>query len=126
MLSDYVSPKRVQRQRAKGWRMPEGCVYVGRPTKWGNPFRLCEEWPTHDEVIRMYRDLIDHGEAWWLSHPGTRWEQRNRWRVHPSQRNWLDAAVIRRELAGRDLMCWCPLDVPCHADVLLELANGDQ
>ena len=28
------------------------------------------------------------------------------------------------ELRGRDLACWCPLDQPCHADVLLELANG--
>ncbi|SII07108.1 Uncharacterised protein [Mycobacteroides abscessus subsp. abscessus] len=28
------------------------------------------------------------------------------------------------ELAGHDLACWCPLDQPCHADVLLELANG--
>ncbi len=30
---------------------------------------------------------------------------------------------VRRELAGRDLACWCPLDGPCHADVLLEVAN---
>lgn len=30
---------------------------------------------------------------------------------------------IRRELAGKNLACWCPLDQPCHADVLLELAN---
>jgi hypothetical protein len=29
---------RIQRKRTKGWRMPEGAVYVGRPTKWGNPF----------------------------------------------------------------------------------------
>ena len=40
------------------------------------------------------------------------------------------AWVLRAELAGHDLMCWCPLEdaagyrVPCHADVLLELANG--
>ncbi|MGV7636606.1 DUF4326 domain-containing protein, partial [Mycobacterium kansasii] len=32
------APKRIQRKRTKGWRMPEGAVYVGRPTKWGNPF----------------------------------------------------------------------------------------
>ncbi|MFN3891941.1 MAG: DUF4326 domain-containing protein [Beijerinckiaceae bacterium] len=31
-------PKRIQRSRAKGWRMPANAVYVGRPTKWGNPF----------------------------------------------------------------------------------------
>jgi hypothetical protein len=33
-------PKRIQRQRAKGWRMPEGAIYVGRPSQWGNPFDL--------------------------------------------------------------------------------------
>lgn len=44
-------PKRIQRQRTKGWRMPAGCVYVGRPTKWGNPF-------AHDDAayaVRAYR-----------------------------------------------------------------------
>ena len=34
-------------------------------------------------------------------------------------------AEIRRELSGRDLACWCPVDQPCHADVLLELANSE-
>lgn len=33
-------PNRIQRERTTGWRMPEGAVYVGRPTKWGNPFRV--------------------------------------------------------------------------------------
>jgi hypothetical protein len=32
--------------------------------------------------------------------------------------------VIRRELGGKNLACWCPLNQQCHADVLLELANG--
>jgi hypothetical protein len=34
-----------------------------------------------------------------------------------------DAAALRRDLAGKDLACWCPLDQPCHADVLLELVS---
>jgi hypothetical protein len=34
-----------------------------------------------------------------------------------------DAADVRRELGGRDLACWCPPGEPCHADVLLEVAN---
>lgn len=33
-------PKRIQRKRTKGWRMPEGAIYVGRPTKWGNPAKV--------------------------------------------------------------------------------------
>ncbi|NJP42302.1 DUF4326 domain-containing protein [Streptomyces sp. PRB2-1] len=51
-------------------------------------------------------------------------------------RRWLEqhpslAEAARRELAGRDLMCWCPLPAPgqpdhCHAAVLLELANGGE
>lgn len=32
-------------------------------------------------------------------------------------------AALREDLGGRDLACWCPLDAPCHADVLLELAD---
>jgi len=31
---------------------------------------------------------------------------------------------VRRELCGKDLACWCPLDQPCHADVLMEIANS--
>jgi hypothetical protein len=34
-----------------------------------------------------------------------------------------DLATLRRDLAGKDLACWCPLDQPCHADSLLEVAN---
>jgi len=34
------------------------------------------------------------------------------------------AGDVRRELAGCDLACWCPLSEPCHADVLLGIANG--
>jgi hypothetical protein len=47
-------------------------------------------------------------------------ESLRRYRVHAEG---FDMAVLRRDLTGRDLACWCPLDRPCHADVLLELAN---
>ena len=83
-------PKRIQRQRTKGWTMPAGAVYVGRPTKWGNPFR-------GSTAVDSY-----------LVHcaPGLR-------------------AMAKRELRGKDLACWCSLDKPCHADVLLALANDE-
>ena len=90
--------KRIQRQRTKGWRMPEGAVYVGRPTVFGNPFHVGEpcaqDGHAHDraEVVDLYR------RAW---------------------RFW-DPAPLE-SLRGHDLACWCPLDKPCHADVLLEL-----
>ena len=117
-------PKRMQRRREKGWRKPEGAVYVGRGSRWGNPLIVCEEWPTADEVVRLFRDLVEHGEAWWTSDPGTRWEKRNRWRLKGQERRWLNPDAIRRDLAGRDLMCWCPEGQACHADVLLAVANG--
>lgn len=145
-------PGRIQLRRVKGWRLPEGAVKVARPTRWGNPFRLNTEYglarvpavhhpdkaweyegrisadgARHDyhhadgritvvhvrymtaaEVVECYRALVTGG-GWPID-----WEPGP---AHPT------VEQIRRELAGKDLACWCPLDQPCHADVLLELAN---
>lgn len=117
-----MMPKRIQRKHAKGWRMPTGAVYVGRPSRWGNPWRqgstawtvkpggLTDKEPhgplTRAEAVESYR----HSEEHWAADPdvGPEWYA---------------------ELRGRDLACDCPLEdaqgnrVPCHADVLLEIAN---
>ena len=116
-----MSPVRIQRKRTKGWRMPEGAVYVGRPSKWGNPYVVHE----HDDRT-CGEDLenchvIDHAstpaEAVRAFEYAMRWPLSGEPTVpHPDD--------IRAELAGRDLACWCPLDQPCHADVLLEVANS--
>jgi hypothetical protein len=93
-------PQRIQLSRQRGWRKPEGAVVVARPTRWGNPFALgADLGPT--EAVALFRDALEDG--------------------------YLDISVddIRRDLRGHDLACWCTLDVPCHADVLLELANAD-
>jgi hypothetical protein len=84
-------------RRTGGWRKPPGAVNVARPTRWGNPFLI----GTHgaEVVVAEYRRWINEAE----------------------QADLLAAA--KTELAGHDLMCWCPLDRPCHADVLLEIAN---
>lgn len=99
-----MSPKRIQRKRTKGWRMPEGAVYVGRPTRWGNPYPARNPYAeasgpmSPDEAVTEFRAYMA--------------------RMVVLQRQ------ARVDLAGKDLACWCPLDQPCHADVLLELANG--
>lgn len=92
-------PKRIQQRRTKGWRKPEGAIAVGRGTRWGNPYSVKEFGQAL--VVQGYRAALVEGRL-------------------------VRATVedVRRELAGRDLMCWCPLDQPCHADVLLEIANG--
>ena|ERR1051326_2258093 len=99
-------PKRIQRKRTKGWKMPLNTVYVGRPTRWGNPFRIGEHavggtidgvpiyQPTADGVLSAFR-------AWVIKYK-------------------IDLSALR----GKDLACWCKDGAPCHADILLELANA--
>lgn len=110
-------PKRVQRRRSKGWTMPEGTVYVGRPTAWGNPWKVGSTGWTIKPGGVIDRD----------PHPPLTVEQavesfRND--VEWQMRDEDYAASLRYALAGRDLACWCPLDQPCHADVLLAVANA--
>lgn len=115
-------PKRIQRKRTKGWRMPEGAVYIGRPTVWGNPFPL---WLGRDRSIRLYRDMIngifDPGNLSDLSDDA--FHRLNEARQRFFTRLGGHPRYCLPELWGRDLVCWCPLDERCHADVLLELAN---
>lgn len=61
------APVRIQRKRTKGWRMPEGAVYVGRPTKWGNPFdwhnSSASPYEARAQAAELYRDFIDNGRG---------------------------------------------------------------
>lgn len=93
-------PRRVELRRTAGWRKPEDAVVVSRPSRWGNPHRF--RTPTREErgrVVELYRRDLEAGRL-----PFTEDD-------------------VRRELAGRDLACWCRLDGPCHAEVLLDVAN---
>lgn len=119
-------PQRVQLSRRKGWRKPEGTIVVARPGYWGNPFAIGRTPREHRE-----RDpgLSDAGrlDRFDDDHPLTRPE------AIDSYRFWIPTAIgrsgrlraeeAREQLRGHDLACWCSLDGPCHADVLLELAN---
>jgi hypothetical protein len=121
--------KRIQRKRTKGWRTPAGVVYVGRGSKWGNPFKLVgdmiyvncryrrwnlDPWVYYSlgdisDVIYLYGKLFDGTQFW------------NRDIQH-----WADhfKNMDINELKGKDLSCWCALDKPCHADILLKLSNN--
>lgn len=85
--------ERVQRKRSAGWKMPPNAVYVGRPTRWGNPFKVGIDG-TLDEVITLYRSWLEVELG-----------------LNP---NFLEP------LKGKNLACWCNLDNKCHVDVLLE------
>jgi Domain of unknown function (DUF4326) len=59
IAENNAKPKRIQRKRTKGWRMPPNTFYVGRPTAWGNPFETAEEY--REYVIALgYEDQIRH------------------------------------------------------------------
>jgi hypothetical protein len=89
--------------------MPDNTVYVGRPTKWGNPWKIGDQlghYPdgspylldSREKIIREYRFYISQAKV-------------------QADLGGLD------QIRGKNLACFCPLDKLCHADVLLELAN---
>ena len=110
-------PVRVQRRRTRGWRAPAGAVYVGRPTQWENPVRIQRrrrKWIVTTRDGQLIIAAADRHEA----HAVAVAFYRRLLAEHPRREE-----DVRAALAGRDLMCWCPPDLPCHADVLLEIAN---
>ena len=114
-------PERIQRKRTKGWRMFPGTVYVGRPSKWGNPFKVGEVVP--EELVRY---LTFPGEANHFSGM-TRIRITSPERVVETFAYWIieqpELMLSLSELQGHNLACWCPLTTPCHGAILLELAN---
>ncbi|MFF8997111.1 DUF4326 domain-containing protein [Streptomyces achromogenes] len=129
-----MSPARIQRRRTKGWRAedhttnPLGVTYVGRGTRWGNPARriyaphgLIVQWGTNGAIVGTWP--TDGVEARRFATDLYR-----SWINQPEQEHLRHLA--REQLAGVDLLCWCPLPEPgqpdhCHAAVLLEIANRE-
>jgi len=105
------APQRIQRKRTKGWKMPQDTVYVGRPTKWGNPFVVGKPGGAYSPLVK------DRRHAWQLFRS-----------VALSNEKLI--ATARAELRGKHLACFCPLPSQpyepdrCHAAVLLEIANA--
>ena len=101
--SETVMPKRIQRKRTKGWKMPPNTVYVGRQSQWGNPYRvgsLSHDDPPHILTIQDCLELFEYYTVPELIDDG-----------------------LLEILRGKNLACWCKIGESCHADVLLRLAN---
>ena len=111
-------PKRIQRKRTKGWQMPEGAVYVGRPTKWGNPWFIDDRGRGGFCIGGPRTNATQHPCG---NREGAALVAVKLFREQPEGVASMDIT----ELRGKDLTCWCPLDQPCHADVLIELANRE-
>jgi hypothetical protein len=110
--------------------MPENTIYVGRPTRWGNPFKAKRGY--EKIALRMYRlyvkgqlskDAMDKilGERKQAYHPDAelaiiKWNMDGQVMIH----------AARKELRGKDVACWCPVGKPCHADILLRIVNKEK
>ena len=117
-------PERIQQRRVKGWRKPGNTVSVARPGKFGNPFMAEDGLSTGAREV-----LVADFRAWLLwrqsaTHSDRR-DERKPWKLTIEQSDARRARILDAlpSLRGKNLMCFCPLDQPCHADVLLELAN---
>ena len=134
-----TQPRRIQRRRTKGWQTPldpqgRKPIYVGRGTPWGNPCTQTRT-PALDGTEWERESRLGKTSGQWhgFRHPDGHITSHLVQNATPEQavamyRHWLDqrpslAEAARTELRGRDLMCWCPPDQPCHADVLLKIAN---
>lgn len=78
--------------------MPPYTVKVDRSTPWGNPF-TAKDITARSTAIKAFEQYM----------------------AQPAQSGLRDA--IKDKLRGKNLACWCPLDAPCHADILLAIAN---
>ncbi|MHC5307553.1 DUF4326 domain-containing protein [Bartonella sp. LJL80] len=113
--------ERIQLKRNKGWKMPENTVKVTRPLVFGNPF-ICDD---PSIAVDAYERLISGGtQCFSMSPDGLRFAKN----FHPKTTHWNFATWMKEEglpyLRGKNLACWCSLDKPCHAEVLLRMANA--
>lgn len=126
-----TNPVRLQLSRKKGFNLQAlslatnglAAVNVARPSKWGNPFIVHSDrgpsgkpWPMTPEVaVATFRRMLEKEGAWFpIPLP---WPKGKIPACEPTT-----IADVRRHLAGKNLACWCA-ESPCHADVLLKLAN---
>lgn len=106
-MTTQPKPHRVQLSRKRGWRMPPNTISVARPSIFGNPYRVGDHGDA-EECVKLFRAMLTDA----LDGPIG---------IHRAL-----VATLLAKARGKNLACWCKLDQPCHADVLLELANRDQ
>lgn len=109
------TPRRIQLSRKKGFRLPPNTTIVDRRTKWGNP------WKVGTRLLALTGP--EQGQKIMLSHPRAVAMHRTTALGKGTEARTFRARV-KAELKGKNLACWCPLDGPCHADILLEIANA--
>jgi uncharacterized protein DUF4326 len=105
-INHRMTPKRIQLSRKKGWHRPPNTIVVARPSKWGNPYSVGKKSnlgfvPDIPTAVKFHREWLEKTKA-----------------------GQKIAELAKAELRGKNLACWCSLDGPCHANTLIEVANG--
>ena len=117
-----VRPQRMQLSRKAGFNLQTAsqalnglpAKRITRPGRWGNPFTI-------EDTAKLYGLDADAAQAKAVALCGQWLRGTLDARLSPGKPP--SGADIRRELAGHNLACWCRPGTPCHADVLIELAN---
>lgn len=133
------TPKRIQQRRTAGWKMPPNARSVARPSKYGNPFKigaLVMEPGPYASPACPYEGFMEPGVYQWTGLGGLYDYEIRRVRDAADavalfrpyvafHDDTYPPEVIRRDLGGRDLACFCKVGDPCHGDEWIRLANGD-
>ena len=106
-----MKPKRIQLSRKKGWRMPANTVKVDRSTKWGNPFRVGNVVNHPAGGLDLEVNSALHAVSLFGAY------------ICETVAGERMARAAKLQLKGKNLACWCKPGTPCHADVLLRIAN---
>lgn len=113
-----TSPQRIQRKRTKGWRKPVGAIDVTRPGRYGNPISI-------ERDGQCWRVVRDGDVLGWFDDKQSAAEHAvNYFLDYVDYMQFSDRQEILDDLRGHDLMCWCKIGDPCHADAWLKLANA--
>lgn len=115
-------PKRLQRTRRAGSKLPADAIYVGRPTRFGNMYAIRRDgstWTVLDVDGSVHTSGLERSAAHELAVA-----------LYAARTADGGPAPFTTQqyaaLAGADLVCWCPPQLACHADVLVERANRGQ
>lgn len=127
-------PIRIQRKRTRGWRMPHNTVCVDRNSRFGNPYFIhqvlgkWEVWNNGKRIFGPYehkRQAAAKAVELYLQYINTTSLRGEGNQAGTFAKKIVNKDDVRKHLVGKNLACWCSLDEPCHADVLLRLANGE-
>lgn len=115
-------PERIQLRRTRGWRMPVGAIKVDRSSSFGNPYKVSEAKPLDGKPV---------DKPWWVESDSYVWMFATKDEAQAASVRLFRETMtehmkerVRLSLKGSNLACWCRPGTPCHADVLIEIANS--